>query len=191
MTGKRFFVGLMSVAFFCAMSVASFGQQEGPAKDTVDDALERAEAKIDELTRQLNASKQAQDVSAGILDPIYKLAEQLGFPFFHFVAFALMATGVVSFALQLVIGKLVVLANRGFSLTEILSDILGLAVSVIGLVLTTQAAAENSTFTNSPAAVLSASAIGILAGFLFYIWAQRQEVQAAKGRRVEDQVRTP
>jgi hypothetical protein len=102
---------------------------------------------------------------------------------FHWAAFAIMATGVVSYALQLVIGKLVVLSRLGFSPAEILSDALGLAISLVGLVLTTQAAAENSTFTQSPAAVLSATATGLVCGFIFYRWGQSQEVQATIARR--------
>jgi hypothetical protein len=94
-----------------------------------------------------------------------------------------MVAGVVSFALQLVLGKLVVLMRMGFSFTEILSDALGLVVSLIGLVLTTQAATENSTFTTSASAVLSAALAGALAGFIFYLWGQRQELQAVEGRR--------
>ena len=91
-------------------------------------------------------------------------------------------TGVVSFALQLVLAKLIVLSKLGLSLTEILSDALGFAISVVGLVLTTQAATENSRFTASPFAVLSATAAGVVVGFIFYLWGQSQEVQAAKGR---------
>ena len=53
----------------------------------------------------------------------------------------------------------------------------------MGLVLTTQAAAENSSFTSSAAAVLSATAVGAIAGFVFYLWGQRQELQAIEGRR--------
>ncbi|MGE3315386.1 MAG: hypothetical protein AB7O26_09735 [Planctomycetaceae bacterium] len=159
------------------------------AEDQVAKTLEEANAKISELSRQLDQSKEARDVSAGILDPIYKLAERLGFPAFHWIAFAIMAAGVVSFALQLVVGKLVVLMKGSISLTEIISDALALVISLVGLVLTTQAATENSDFTRSPFSVLSASALGVLAGFLLYIWAQRQEVQAARGRRVTDEVR--
>ncbi len=55
-------------------------------------------------------------------------------------------------------------------------------ISVVGLVLTTQAAAENSTFTQSPAAVLSATAVGAVAGLWFYRKGQRQELEAALGR---------
>lgn len=183
MTDIRCVVGVA-----CALAVISISQfaaaQETPAgSSSVDQALKDAQAQIDDLTKKLDASEQARSVSAGILEPIYMLAERIAFPAFYWVAFALMATGVISFLLQLVIAKLVVLSKMSFSLTEILSDALGLAISVIGLVLTTQAAAENSNFTKSPAAVLSASAVGVLAGFLFYRWAQRQEVAAITGRR--------
>ena len=94
-----------------------------------------------------------------------------------------MVTGVVSFALQLVMGKLVVLSKFSLSPTEILSDALGLVVSLIGLVLTTQAATENSSFTSSAFAVFSATAVGALLGIVFYLWGQRQELLAVEGRR--------
>jgi len=51
------------------------------------------------------------------------------------------------------------------------------------LVLTTQAATENSTFTESPAAVLSATAAGAIVGIILYWWGQSQEVQAVEGRK--------
>ncbi|TWT49875.1 hypothetical protein KOR42_38270 [Thalassoglobus neptunius] len=158
-------------------------QPAEPAKDEfVDKTLDRAKETVSELSEKIDEDERAQEFSAGVLKPIYTVAEALAFPAFHWLAFALMATGVVSFALQLVLGKLVVLANMGFSLKEILADALGLAISVIGLVLTTQAAAENSTFTASAAAVLSATITGIVLGFVFYLWGQSQEVEAARGR---------
>jgi hypothetical protein len=61
---------------------------------------------------------------------------------------------------------------------------LGLAVSLIGLVLTTQAAAENSNFTTSAFSVISSTCVGAIVGFVFYIWGQRQELQAVTGRKV-------
>ena len=96
-----------------------------------------------------------------------------------------MVTGVVSFALQLVLGKLLVLSKMSISLTEILSDTMGLAISLVGLVLTTQAAAQNSTFTTSPAAVLSATGAGALLGFFFFKWGTSQELAAADGRKAQ------
>jgi hypothetical protein len=134
----------------------------------------------------VNESEQAQKVRAGILKPIYSLAERFSFSAFHWVAFAVMFAGVVSFALQLTLGKLVVLTRASFSPSEILSDTLGLAVSLIGLVLTTQAATENSNFTASAMAVISSTCVGGLAGLMFYIWGQRQELQAAAGRKRAD-----
>jgi hypothetical protein len=153
------------------------------AKEKAEQTIEHTEKKIEEIAEKVDKSPKAKQISAGILQPIYQVAEQLSFPMFHWLAFALMATGVVSYALQLVLAKLVVLTKMGFSPAEILSDALGLAISVIGLVLTTQAAAENSTFTQSPFAVLSASAVGLVLGFIFYRWGQSQEVQAAMARR--------
>lgn len=138
--------------------------------------------RVEDIARQVDQSAQAQEITAGILTPIYKVAERLSFPMFHWVAFALMTTGVVSYALQLVLAKLVVLMRMSISPSEILADALGLVISVIGLVLTTQAAAENSSFTRSPASVLSATAVGVVVGFIFYVWGQRQEIQAAQAR---------
>jgi hypothetical protein len=158
---------------------------------TVDDVTERASSVVDEaqeqidnIADQVDRSQQAQETKAGILKPIYQLAEKFSFPAFHWLAFAGMVTGVVSFSLQLLLGKLVVLTRRGFSLTEILSDALGLVLSLVGLVLTTQAAAENSTFTSSAFSVISAAAVGVLIGFVFYLWGQRHELDAVEGRRV-------
>lgn len=165
--------------------------EPAPAAPTgADQALTDAQEKIEALRRELDQSQQAKQISAGLLEPIYRLAEQLAFPMFHWLAFAVMATGVISYALQLVIGKLVVLSRMGFSIAEILSDALGLIISLIGLVLTTQAAAENSTFTQSPASVLSAAVVGIVAGFIFYRWGQAQEVQATLGRQIRQDVGT-
>ena len=158
---------------------------EEPAQRTLTDAQDAddSEQGVDEFTEEIDRSEQAQKVSAGILKPIYALAEAFSFPAFHWLAFSVMVAGVVSFALQLVLGKLVVLSRMGFSFTEIMSDALGLAVSVVGLVLTTQAAAENSSFTSSAFAVISATCAGGLVGFLFYVWGQRLELQALEGRR--------
>ncbi|MCA9046990.1 MAG: hypothetical protein KDA69_21855, partial [Planctomycetaceae bacterium] len=57
-----------------------------------------------------------------------------------------------------------------------------LVISVVGLVLTTQAAAQNSTFTNSPALVLSGAAIGAVVGFVMYRWGQDLELRAAAAK---------
>jgi hypothetical protein len=157
--------------------------QEVPAegdeqpKPTVD----AAQDELEEITGRVNQSEQAQRVRAGILKPIYSLAETFSFSAFHWVAFAAMVAGVISFALQLTLGKLVVLSRSGFGPSEILSDALGLAVSVIGLVLTTQAATENSNFTGSAFAVILSTCVGGIAGVVFYIWGQRQELQAVAG----------
>lgn len=143
---------------------------------------EQVKETAEKLAKTLDKDPRAKTVAAGILQPIYLVAKKLAFPAFHWLAFALMTAGVVSYALQLVLGKLVVLMRMGFSLGEIISDAFGLAISVIGLVLTTQAAAENSTFTQSAAAVLTATVAGALAGLILYWWGQAQELQAAAGR---------
>jgi len=193
-TTRLWFAALLSVLLVCGAKVfaqeepastpASAEETPAKLKDQAEQKLAEAQKKVQELAAELDKSKEAQRVSAGILQPIYDLAKQLSFPMFHWMAFAVMATGVVSYTLQLVIGKLVVLSKMGFSPAEILSDALGLAIGVIGLVLTTQAAAENSTFTHSAASVLSASAVGLVCGFIFYRWGQSQEVQATMARRI-------
>ncbi len=148
-------------------------------------AVEQAQQAITEFAESLDRNVQVQEFSAGLLKPIYSLAEQMESSWFYWGAFALMATGVVSYALQLILGKLVVLTRRGFSVTEILSDLVGLAISLVGLVLTTQAATQNSEFTRSAFSVLSAAAVGLLCGIILYLWGQAQEVAAAKGRHAK------
>lgn len=149
------------------------------ARQSVESARETA----GEVTETVDKNEQAQEVSAGILKPIYRIAEAFSFPAFHWIAFAVMVAGVISFSLQLTLGKLLVLARLGFSPAEFLSDALGLVISLVGLVLTTQAAAENSSFTRSATAVLGASAVGTISGFVFYLWGQRHELQAVEGRK--------
>ncbi|QDU38530.1 hypothetical protein Mal4_28590 [Maioricimonas rarisocia] len=188
-------LGVLGTAFLLGSPTLAQDAAEAPPAeeaaetDTAEDVQERAGEVIDEtrdrvgkIAAEVDQSEQAKEVSAGILQPIYLLAEFMAFPTFHWIAFAVMVTGVISFALQLVLTKLVVLMKMGFSPTEILADALGLVISLVGLVLTTQAAAENSTFTTSPAAVLSATAVGFLAGFIFWRWGHAHELHALKGR---------
>ena len=148
------------------------------------------EAKVGELAEKIDQNESAKKASEGLLGPIYKLAESLNFSSFHWLAFALMAAGVVSFALQLVLGKLVVLFKGSINLREIISDAIGFVISTVGLVLTTQAAAENSTFTHSPAAVLSSAACGVILGFMLYRWGQMQEVNAVIGQRAVQPIKS-
>jgi hypothetical protein len=173
----------LAVAAVLAFAAPVRSQESGndlevKAQQTIESARETADA----VAEAVDKNEQAKEVSAGILKPIYRLAEAFSFPAFHWIAFSVMVAGVVSFALQLTLGKLMVLAKFGFSPSEIISDGLGLAVSLVGLVLTTQAAAENSSFTSSATAVLSAAAVGAILGFVFYLWGQRQELQAVEGR---------
>jgi hypothetical protein len=176
----------LTAAFSVLLAIcAPVWAQEAPveAEEQSKPAVDAAQDELDELTERVNQSEQAQRVRAGILKPIYALAETFSFSAFHWVAFAIMVAGVVSFALQLTLGKLVVLSRFGFSPSEILSDALGLAVSLIGLVLTTQAATENSNFTASAFAVIASTLAGAIVGFVFYVWGQRQELQAVEGRK--------
>ncbi|MGL4514456.1 MAG: hypothetical protein ACRCT8_15310 [Lacipirellulaceae bacterium] len=164
---------------------------EAPASDSTTagleqkakQALDAAGETVGAVAGAIDEDQRAKDATAGVLWPIYRVADNLSFPAFHWLAFAILLAGVVSFALQLTLGKLIVLSRFGFSPGEILSDALGLVVSLVGLVLATQAAAQNSTFTQSASAVLSATAAGAIAGFILYVWGQRQELQAVEGRR--------
>jgi hypothetical protein len=136
--------------------------------------------KIDDVAERVNQYPAAQEASKNILKSIYDVAEYLSFSSFHWIAFALMVAGLVSFALQLVLGKLFALLQFHFSPIEIMSDGLGFLISAIGLVLTTQAATENSNFTESPALVLSAVVVGVLLGLVFYVRGQTQEFREAR-----------
>lgn len=176
-----------------AQEVVPAPAPENPAQapafpQTADEAINAGQKKVEEIARDLDQSQQAGDIKEGILNPIYQAAEYMSHPWFHWIAFALMTAGVVSFTLQLVLAKLAVLARMSISLSEILSDLMTLAICVVGLVLTTQAATENSNFTQHNAQVLSAAGAGAIVGLLHYIWGQRQEVQAAQGRKVAEKV---
>lgn len=149
---------------------------------TAEEVTKQAQAKATEVVNQVDQSAQAKEISAGLLQWIYVLAQVLSFSLFHWLAFALMVAGVVSWTGQLVIGKLVVASQGGFDLKEIISDATVLAISLIGLVLTTQAAAQNSTFTQSPVMVLSSAGIGVIFGIFLYFQGQQQELEAAKAR---------
>lgn len=156
---------------------------ESAAVEKARDLAGKTQAKVEEIAQQVDQNPRAKLAAEGILGKIYLFAEALSFPTFHWLAFSLMAAGLVSYALQLMLGKLVVLFKGSFNLREILSDLIGFVISGVGLILTTQAAAENSTFTHSPAAVLSSAAFGIIVGFTLYRWGQAQEIQAVAGRR--------
>jgi hypothetical protein len=167
-----------------AESVPPEQQAVDKAKEIAGEATEKAV----EIAGKVDQDERAKEAAAGILQPIYRAAEVMGsqkFPAFYWVAFALMAAGTVSYALQLVLGKLLVLFRGSINLKEILSDLVGFLISVVGLVLTTQAATENSGFTQSPALVLSASAVGIIFGFMLFRWGTAQEVRAVSGQRTK------
>ncbi|TWT88348.1 hypothetical protein Mal64_18280 [Pseudobythopirellula maris] len=158
-----------------AATAPGVGEQ---AERTLQSARDTAGAAL----RAVDGDPRAQELTAGLLQPIYAVAESFAFPTFYWLAFAAMAAGVVSFVLQLTLGKLVVMSRMGFSPAEIVSDLVGLVVSLVGLVLATQAAVENSSFTQSPAAVLSSAGVGTVIGLFLYVWGQRQELDAARGR---------
>jgi len=172
-----------AVGLLTGTAAAQEATDSSSTTERAEQVLQDTRETVKSIANDVDQSQAAREASAGILKPIYLLAEQLAFPMFHWGAFALMSAGVVGFALQLVLAKLVVLSKFSFSIREILSDGLGLAISLVGLVLTTQAATENSTFTQSPALVLSAAVVGILVGLMHYRWGQAQELAAVEGRR--------
>ncbi|MDH3716606.1 MAG: hypothetical protein OES79_00670 [Planctomycetota bacterium] len=175
------------LCLFAIALTASVNAQESSfppeTQEEAKDSDKTLQSKVKEIAEKVDQDERAQEASSGILKHIAKLAELLSFPAFHWVAFAAMAAGVVSFSLQLVLAKFVVLTRMSLSLREIISDALGLFISLVGLVLTTQAATHNSSFAQTPASVLSATAVGAVVGLILYIWGQRQEVEAAEGRR--------
>ena len=177
-----FLSNLVGSAWLTSVSlVQDSGLQDGdvPVSGSVSDGSSTPE-KLQELGDTLNQTQAVQDVSAGILEPIYHLAEFMSIPSFYWVAFALMVAGVVSFAGQLIFTKFFLLFKLNLNIKEVLGDALGLLVSLTGLVLTTQAATQNSTFSENSIAVVSATAVGALLGLVFYLWGQKQEFQAAR-----------
>ena len=184
------FLVLLALLLGLVVSTAVLGQDESGAQvsdssasELIDTATEKIEEQLEEVAEKVNEDPRAEEARESILKPIYETAEYLSFPSFHWIAFAMMCAGLVSFALQLVLGKLIMLTQFHFSLTEILADGLGFGISAIGLVLTTQAATENSTFTQSPALVLSAAGVGLFFGLIFYIRGQTQELREAREAR--------
>lgn len=153
------------------------------AQKSVAKVGEKLSGGAQEIGDKLDQSRTVQEASASLLKPIYQLSQYMAHPWFYWGAFALMVAGVISFLGQIVLTKLLLLFRLHLSFREILGDVLGLVISLIGLVLTTQAATEKSTFTSSPAAVLSAAIVGAIAGLLFYIWGQRTEFAAARRNR--------
>lgn len=176
--GVIFSSWVMSSVYSCVRWVQDAGSETG--QDTVENSTEKLKDNVEELGNTLNEMSTVQDASAGILEPIYQAAEWMAFPSFYWIAFALMVAGVVSFAGQLVFAKLFLLFKASFDIKEILGDALGLIISVVGLVLTTQAATENSGFPDNAIAVVSATAVGALLGIVFYWWGQKQEFKAAR-----------
>jgi len=185
---------LMSMGLISAATAApDINQVKEQAGQMMNDAMQKAgelgkqaQAEMGKVAAAVEQSAQAKELSAGLLQPIYQLAKKMSFPMFHWIAFALMLAGVLGFGLQLILGKLVVLGNVGFDLSEIISDAVGLMISLIGLILTTQAATENSTFTQSPVSVLSSAGVGIVLGIILYMWGQSHELEALRGRREND-----
>ena len=160
-------------------------QNEGDESigDKAEDLKKQAEKKVDEIKESVDKNEDAKEAAESILSPIYKLVESFeSVSYFYWIAFALMSAGVISYALQLVLGKLFMLFKGRFSIAEVLSDGLGLVISLVGIGLTTQAATENSQFTESAALVLSSAVVGAILGILMFMWGVSLEAKAAKSR---------
>jgi len=162
---------LLTKTFVLLLFLGSFVLAQ---EEAVQDVPEKLKDQVGEIGKTIDTVPVVQEASAGILQPIYQAAEYIAFPAFYWIAFALMTAGVISFAGQLLFSKLFLLFRLHLNIKEIMSDILGLLISAVGLVLTTQAATENSNFTESPIAVVSAAAVGVIVGFIFYLWGQGQ-----------------
>lgn len=169
---------VLTLAMSIVFGFLSFTANQASAQTT--EGTEGVAEKVKQIENQLANNETIKEISAGILQPLYNLAENMAQPWFYWVAFAVMAAGVVSFALQLVLTKLLLLFRMKLRLSEIFSDALGLIVSLTGLVMVTQAATENSTFTTQAVSVVSAAAVGLAAGFVFYLWGQKTELMAAR-----------
>ncbi len=88
---------------------------ESNAVERADQIVSETRGKVEEIAADLDENQQAQEASAGLLRQIYVLAEYFSVPTSHWVAFSRMVTGVVSFALQLVLATLVVLTGMSIS----------------------------------------------------------------------------
>ncbi len=77
-----------------------------------DKVLNETKASVEKIAEKVDQDPRAKEASAGLLTFIYRVAEKLSFPAFHWAAFALMVAGVVSYAFQLVLGKLALLLRE-------------------------------------------------------------------------------
>jgi uncharacterized membrane protein len=150
------------------------------AQDKMNEVAATTVKSVGETAQMIENSEQAKQATANLLSWIYQLAELLSFDGFYWLAFALMVAGVVSWSGQVVLAKLVVGTTGNFDIKETISDIVVLAISLFGLVLTTQAAVENSTFTQSTVAVLSSAGVGVVLGVILYFWGQALELESVR-----------
>ena len=184
----HYIVFVCASVLFAGLSAAQEAQETAnppTSQNTLQDSdvQDKLQEQVKDFGKTLDQSETVQEVSSGILEPIYSAAEYIAFPAFYWVAFALMVAGVVSFAGQLVFAKIFLLFRGHLNFKEIMSDSLGLLISAIGLILTTQAATENSNFTSRPVMVVSSAVVGALLGLVFYWWGQSQEIRAARGSK--------
>ena len=89
----------MSLALAAVLVIAGPGwsqEANGGLEEQAQSTLESARERADAVVEAVDANTPAQEVSAGILKPIYRLAEAFSFSAFHWLAFSVMVAGVVS-----------------------------------------------------------------------------------------------
>ena len=79
-------------------ALAQDASSENGVKAQAEKIVAGTRDKVEEIAQEVEKSEKAHEVSAGILKPVYALAETFSFPAFHWIAFSLMVAGVVSFA---------------------------------------------------------------------------------------------
>ena len=95
-----------------AQSPTAGGQLEAgleSAQKSAAQVSEKISEGAQEIGDKLNQSSTVKEASASLLKPIYQLAQYMAHPWFYWIAFALMVAGVVSFAGQIVLTKLLLL----------------------------------------------------------------------------------
>ena len=137
--------------------------------------------RIGDAKERLDTDPQAQQATDHILSSIRDIGNKVvAVPGFYWIAFAMMTAGLVSFLLQLVLGKLIMLTQSHFSIVEIMSDAMGFLISLIGLTLLTQSATNEGLVIDRPSFVVTAAGLGAFVGLIFYFRGQTQELREAR-----------
>lgn len=156
---------------------------EKPHEAAAPEPLQESEGQLRKLARSADTLPAVQNTYTSIILLIDFLGEFASFPAFPGTVFVLMVAGIVNYAFQLTLTKLVVLMKGGFNLREIAADMTGLLTSLGGLILTAQSPLFADNFLRSPSMVVAMTGSGVALGLLLYRWAQKQEVHATQGER--------